>query len=203
VPDGAIPIARAWTISMGTALLVPANDRTYSTLYRANERDAGVPVNPRAAAAALPAPSGIDAGVRARHRHGIDASVTLDASAPTDAMPWDSEAYRAGLDAAVAIPLHDPVVDLAFNDFQRIVAVVDPRAFGAGCITVVFHRRIPLFTAAVRAFDLRTWRPRDIHHAANTASDDLCPPPADPVVYIAPDSDQAEYMLEIFSSPSQ
>lgn len=171
VPEGATRFAAPAVVPFGSALLVPSSAVTYAALVHASSADQALAVNPRARA--------------------LEGS-TFDLGAAATAQAISRHAVAPP-------PEHAAVYDLGGNRFFRILAVVDAVTLGAGCVDVVFTRHAPIALADVTRFDPATWHAEPVTSVEpRIARDHVCPIPTTPRIYLAPDTDQADYTVELY-----
>jgi hypothetical protein len=116
-----------------------------------------------------------------------------------EARPRVDFAGQPAADAtSLAFATEPPVVDVGFNSFQRVLAVVDPAKLGRDCVTVVFVRDV--LDAPPRIYRVP---PDNLAAAAmltaqeNAASDQRCGTAA---LYTVPDNDDSVYRLQVYGA---
>jgi hypothetical protein len=175
VPAGARALGAPIDLTMAGARLVPAGAATYQRLYDAVRGDLDVGVNPR-----------VDPFVPPGDRWGLGLPVNFQQVAAS---------ARRGADPA---PLHDAVIEVGFNRFRRVLAVVDLGRLGAPCATLLFTRLVVGQGAGVTRHDA-DGRATPLESVGNVARDGACPARGT-AIYTADDGDQEAYRLTAYAT---
>lgn len=176
--EGVVPPARRREteipITLGAARLLPADAETYGALIHASVANDNPQVNPR-----------------------VDPTVVPGAPWPTG-LPINFASVRGSVGADLSPAVHDPVTDLGFNDFRRVLAVVHRGRLGAPCAGVALVRNRFGYRPQVQAMQA-DGTVRELPERENVALDEQCPVQG-PTVYLAPFRDHDRWTLHVLRS---
>ncbi len=124
----------------------------------------------------------------------VDPTLVSGAPWPTG-LPINFAAVRSNVGADLSPAVHDPVTDLGFNDFRRVLAVVHRGRLGAPCAGVALVRNRFGYRPQVQAMQA-DGTVRDLPERENVALDEQCPVQG-PTVYLAPFRDHDRWTLHV------
>ncbi|MFO0626975.1 MAG: hypothetical protein U0325_15295 [Polyangiales bacterium] len=173
--DAVVPVARRWgaaiPVTLGAARLLPADAETYEALIHASVAHENPRVNPR-----------------------VD-PITVPGAPWATGLPLNFAAVRENTAADLSPPVHDPVVDLGFNDVRRVLAVVHRGRLGLPCAGIALVRGRFGYRPRVQAM-APDGSLRDLPERENVALDEQCPVDG-PTVYLAPFNDHERWTLHV------
>ncbi|MEI8258486.1 MAG: hypothetical protein WCJ30_22660, partial [Deltaproteobacteria bacterium] len=96
------------------------------------------------------------------------------------------------------LAMYEPVIDVGFNEFRRVLAVVDFTSVSAQCVTLLFRRGVAVFPPAIQRAPGAVPVAGTLATRENAAWDRWCPGQGS-VLYLVPDTDAAAYQLQLYT----